>query len=145
MPITDVRSLLGIIRGEKRDNLRMTVEQTQRISRTRLVPKLLKFAGKIPFADDIAAAWFCARDPQTPMHVKAVLFSAVAYFVIPTDMIPDFVALVGFGDDATVIATALSVVGGNIKPTHRRAARRLLKLPETEAEPDHAGETTNSR
>lgn len=143
MPITDVRSLLGIIRGEKPDNLPMAIEQTQRISRTRLVPKLLRFAGKIPFANDIAAAWFCARDPQTDMHVKAVLFAAVAYFVIPADLIPDFVAGIGFGDDATVIATAFSVVGSNVKPAHRRAARRLLRLPEPETAYSE-GETTNS-
>lgn len=144
MPITDVRSLLKIIRGEKPANLPLVVEQTQRVSRTRLVPKLLKFAGKIPFADDVAAAWFCARDPQTPMHVKAVLFSAVAYFVIPTDLIPDVVAVVGFGDDATVIATAFSIVGSNIKPAHRRAARRLLRIPAREAG-DQSDETTSSR
>ncbi|MEL6324746.1 MAG: DUF1232 domain-containing protein [Pseudomonadota bacterium] len=50
--------------------------------------------------------------------------------MLPTDMVPDFVAGLGFTDDATVLATALGVVGSQIQDQHRRAARRLLSLPE---------------
>jgi uncharacterized membrane protein YkvA (DUF1232 family) len=65
--------------------------------------------------------------------VKGVLLAALAYFVIPTDMVPDVIAGLGFTDDATVLATALGVVGTHIKPRHKRAARRLLHLPEPPA------------
>ncbi len=33
--------------------------------------KMARFAGKIPFAEEAGAAWFCARDPKTPIRVKA--------------------------------------------------------------------------
>lgn len=104
----------------------------QRDARTAegLVPKLLKVAGRIPFADDLAAAWFAAVDPATPMKAKAVLFAAAAYFVTPVDLLPDFIAGLGFTDDATVLATALGIVGMHIRDSHRAAARRLLNLPE---------------
>jgi uncharacterized membrane protein YkvA (DUF1232 family) len=36
----------------------------------------------------------------------------------------------GFTDDATVLATALGLVGMHVKETHRTAARRLLRVPE---------------
>ena len=45
--------------------------------------------------EDLAAAWFAARDAKTPLRAKAVLLGAVAYFVLPTDAIPDF--LLAFG------------------------------------------------
>ncbi len=64
------------------------------------------------------------------MRAKAVLFAAVAYFVTPMDMLPDFITGLGFTDDATVLATALGLVGMHVKETHRAAARRLLRVPE---------------
>jgi uncharacterized membrane protein YkvA (DUF1232 family) len=92
--------------------------------------KLLKVAGRIPFAEDAAAAWFCAVDPATPSKVKATLFAALAYFVMPFDLIPDFLAVVGFTDDAAVIALALSIVAGNITEQHRARARAALHIAE---------------
>ncbi|MGC9952917.1 MAG: YkvA family protein [Rhizomicrobium sp.] len=92
--------------------------------------KLLKVAGQIPFAEDLAAAYFCAVDPLTPGRVKGVLIAALAYFVIPTDVIPDFIAGFGFTDDAAVLATAIGLVSGHIRPRHRRRARSALGLPE---------------
>ena len=96
--------------------------------------KLLKVAGRIPFAEDAAAAYFCAVDPATPSKVKAVLFAALAYFVMPFDLIPDFLAGIGFTDDAEVIALALSVVAGQIKESHRARARAALHIAEPGAQ-----------
>ncbi len=50
--------------------------------------KLARVAARIPFAEDLVAAWFCAVDPATPPRVRAILFGALAYFVLPTDVIP---------------------------------------------------------
>ena len=100
----------------------------------RLVPKLLRVAGRIPFADDLAAAYFCAIDPTTPRKAKMVLFAALTYFVAPADAVPDIVAGLGFTDDATVLATALGIVGMHVKDVHRQAARRLLRLPQIDSE-----------
>jgi uncharacterized membrane protein YkvA (DUF1232 family) len=92
--------------------------------------KLLHVAGRIPFAEELAAAYFCAIDPLTPTRVKGVLIAALAYFVIPTDAIPDIVAGLGFTDDAAVLATAISLVTGHVKPRHHERARNALGLPE---------------
>ncbi len=90
--------------------------------------KLRKVAGKIPFAEDAAAAYFCAVDPLTPSKVKATLFAALAYFVMPFDIIPDFIVGIGFTDDAAVIALALSMVARHITDTHRAQARAALHI-----------------
>lgn len=49
-------------------------------------------------------------------------------------MVPDFIAGLGFTDDAAVLATAISMVSAHITPTHRAAAAKALHkdLPEDE-------------
>ncbi len=111
-----------------------TEKQTRR-TRRKLIPKLLAVAGRIPFADDLAAAYYCALDPDTPRKAKLVLFAALGYFILPVDAVPDVLAGFGFTDDATVLATALGIVGMHVKEHHRRAARRLLRLPEKTSTP----------
>ncbi|QYJ01492.1 DUF1232 domain-containing protein [Thalassovita mediterranea] len=112
--------------------LPLSLERDRRRTRKGFMPKLLRVAGRVPFADDLAAAYYAAVDPLTPRKAKAVLFAALGYFVLPTDWVPDFVVGFGFADDATVLATALSIVGAQVRERHRRAARRLLDLPEPE-------------
>ncbi|MDE1937553.1 MAG: DUF1232 domain-containing protein [Alphaproteobacteria bacterium] len=110
------------------------IARNQRTVERSFWKKLLKVAGRIPFAEDLAAAYFCAVDPLTPGRVRGVLFAALAYFVIPTDVIPDFIAGFGFTDDAAVLATAIGLVSGHIKPSHRERARAALNIPEPPAE-----------
>lgn len=88
--------------------------------------KLRRVFGKVPFLEDATAAYYCATDPETPSSVKAVLMAALAYFVLPADMIPDFIVGLGFTDDATVFLTALSLVSGHMRARHRQQARRAL-------------------
>lgn len=93
-------------------------------------PKLFRMIGRVPFAESAAAAWYCAIDPETPNRAKALLFGSLIYFVAPFDATPDFIVGLGLLDDATVIATVLSIVGTHLKPRHRRQARARLGKPE---------------
>ena len=127
--MSDAAEVINTVLNEDGRYIPQSIERDERTARG-LIPKLLRLVGRIPFADDLAAAYYAARDPHTPLRAKAVLFAAVAYFVTPIDMIPDFITGLGFTDDATVLATALSVVGMHVKEKHRVAARRLLRLPE---------------
>ena len=88
--------------------------------------KLRRVAGKLPFAEDLVAAYYCAFDYGTPIQVKAALLGALAYFVLPFDVVPDVLPLVGYTDDAAVLVTALRLVASHITPAHREAARRAL-------------------
>jgi uncharacterized membrane protein YkvA (DUF1232 family) len=103
------------------------IARNERIVERGFWQKFFKLAGRIPFADDLAAAYFCALDPATPRRVKAVLLAALAYFVLPFDAVPDFLAGFGFTDDAAVLATALGLVVGHIRQPHRDKARALLE------------------
>jgi uncharacterized membrane protein YkvA (DUF1232 family) len=83
-------------------------------------------AARLPFADELLAAYYCALDRDTPLPVKASLIGALAYFVLPVDAMPDVLPALGFTDDAAVLATAVKLVASHIRPAHRDMAREKL-------------------
>jgi uncharacterized membrane protein YkvA (DUF1232 family) len=89
-------------------------------------PKVRRVAARLPFVDDLLAAYYCAFDRQTPLQVKAALLAALAYFVVPLDGVPDLLPLFGFTDDALVLVTALKMVSAHVRDEHRVAARQAL-------------------
>jgi len=117
----------------KTDDLALpaVVARNERVARDGLWRKLRRFAGRIPFAVDLVAAYYCACDPATPFRARAILIAAVAYFVLPIDAVPDALTVIGFTDDAAVLATAIAVAGAHITPGHRHAARQALLLDVT--------------
>ena len=88
--------------------------------------KLKRVAAQLPFAEDFLAAYYCAFDRQTPRHVQMALLGAIAYFILPFDFIPDMLPVLGFTDDAAVLAAAIRTVASHIRPDHREAARAAI-------------------
>lgn len=87
-------------------------------------PKMRRVVAKVPFAREALSVWHCARDEETPLAAKGMMLAALAYFVMPVDAIPDFIAGLGYTDDAAVFAALVAVLGRNLKPKHRAAAKR---------------------
>jgi uncharacterized membrane protein YkvA (DUF1232 family) len=100
-------------------------EDEQTLKR-RFWQKLRALAARLPFAEDLVAAHYCAFDRQTPLHVKAALIGALAYFVLPADVVPDVLPVIGYTDDAAMLAGAIKLVASHITPDHREAARQKL-------------------
>ena len=96
--------------------------------------KLRKTLGRIPFVEDALAAYYCATDGKTPLYVRAVLMGALAYFIVPSDVIPDFIVGLGYTDDASVLAAAIAAVRANLKSEHFTAARAFLGKEQEHAE-----------
>ncbi len=92
-------------------------------------PKIRRVAAQVPFAEDAVALWYCALDPETPAATKALLFAALAFFVVPKPLRPRRVPLPGLilADEAAVIAAALALARRAIQPRHREIARRTLQ------------------
>lgn len=88
--------------------------------------KMRRAAAHIPFAEDLLAAYYCAFDRDTPMQVRATLAGAIAYFVLPLDALPDVMPVLGFTDDAAVLAGAIKMVASHIRDEHRLVARGAL-------------------
>ncbi len=92
--------------------------------RRRFWRKLKRVAAQLPFAEDLLAAYYCAFDRQTPRHVQASLLGAIAYFILPFDFVPDVMPILGFTDDAAVLATAIRMVASHITTRAPRSRPR---------------------
>jgi uncharacterized membrane protein YkvA (DUF1232 family) len=90
-------------------------------------PKMRGVAARVPFAREALSAYYLARDPETPLRTKGIIYGALAYFVLPTDAIPDVIAGLGFTDDAAVLMTLMTVLGTAIKPKHKAKAETALE------------------
>lgn len=51
----------------------------------------------------IIMLWFASRHPQMPWLPKMIAVVAVAYAFSPIDLIPDFIPILGFVDDAIIL------------------------------------------
>ena len=82
--------------------------------------------GRVPFTEDAVAAFYCATDSATPLPIRATLFGALAYFVLPFDAIPDLLLGLGFTDDAAIMVAAFTAARMHITEAHRAQARAWL-------------------
>lgn len=112
--------------AEEMEAIRRSLRDEERFG-SELFGRLKRVAKRIPFAEDILSAWLCTRDPATPRRVRLTLLAALGYFVLPTDAIPDILPLIGFSDDAAVLAAAVAAVAGSITPAHRERAKEILE------------------
>ncbi len=102
-------------------------ETQQQTVRQKLLKTARKAARQVPFMEDVVAGYYCALDPATPAKVRAAILAALAYFVLPIDVVPDFLIGVGFGDDATILMATISMVRAHIRTDHYQAAKDALR------------------
>lgn len=110
-------------------------EQEERV-RDGFWDHLRRFASRIPFVEDVVAAYYCALDPKTPWKVKGILLAALAYFVLPIDLVPDVLAVIGLTDDIAILLAAINATRGALRPEHYEQARAALR--DDDAIPDPA-------
>lgn len=70
--------------------------------------------------------YYAARNKGTPPWAKAIVYSALAYFILPTDAIPDFVPVTGYTDDMAAIATAVTTITSYINDDVKDKASQKL-------------------
>lgn len=119
--------------GQDRDEKR-----NEETVRCRFWPTVRANLHRIPFARDAVAAYYSLMDPATPVSTRAVLAGALAYFVMPVDLIPDAVVALGFTDDAAVLMMALNAVRGSLTPDHYDRAGAALQAPTDDPAEDPA-------
>ena len=82
---------------------------------------------KIPFLRDALGLFFCLKDPATPTWVRVAIIGALGYLVMPVDFLPDFIPIVGWVDDAAVVASVIAYVRSRIRDRHWQQADAWLQ------------------
>lgn len=88
--------------------------------------KIRAIAQVFPFAKDAIELYFCAIDPKTPLGAKVIAFSALAYLILPLDLIPDIIPVGGYADDVAAIIAAVGSLQIHITDEHRKKAADCL-------------------
>ena len=93
-----------------------------------IIIKILIRAGRT-IAKPALEVFEMALDPFTPGQARISLMAALAYLIMPFDLFPDFMPVVGFSDDFVALTAVLSIWSKYMTPSIRaRAERKLNKL-----------------
>ncbi len=102
------------------------------------LPKVARKAGsKLVYA--VLLLYYVLKSPDVSKADKTKVYGALGYFLLPLDILPDFIPLAGYTDDLTAVIWAVHVVWKNITPEIKaRAAAKTREwfgdFDETSAE-----------
>jgi len=119
MAINDVERIASEINSEK-NLLPCVIAENQKTVKKSFWKKFARVVSLIPFAHELLSAYYCSIDPSTPGRVRAILLAALAYFILPMDLIPDFIIGLGFSDDATVLTSVSLPATSQTSTNHRQ-------------------------
>lgn len=90
--------------------------------------KLFKYALKIgrTLVEEALVLYYALQDKSLPPWAKASIIGALGYLISPIDLIPDVLPVVGYTDDAGVIAAVLLLIKNYVKDEHRERARAKI-------------------
>ena len=71
--------------------------------------------------------YYAAKRPKTPNWAKTVVYSALAYFILPTDAIPDFIPISGYADDLAAITAAVTTIAAYIDAEVKQQTNEKLR------------------
>ena len=80
--------------------------------------------------------YYALQSPNTPLWAKGVIYIALGYFLLPLDLIPDFIPTIGYLDDLGVLTAAMYIIGRYITPEIRSVVRQKLEQQSSEAASD---------
>ena len=72
--------------------------------------------------------YYSMRDKDTPKWAKTIMLGALGYFILPVDIIPDFVPIAGFADDIAMLTVAVASVAIHIKEEHKNKAKDIINV-----------------
>lgn len=101
--------------------------EQEKYVKVNFLKKLKKHASKIPFVKEALTMYYCAIDSKTPMKAKAIAIGALAYVVLPIDLIPDFILVLGYTDDAAAFWVAFNSISSHITDKHKQQAEEFFK------------------
>lgn len=71
--------------------------------------------------------YYAMQKPGVPAKHKALIIGALGYFILPLDLIPDFILIAGFTDDLAALVFALANVAMYIDDPVKNQARQKIR------------------
>ena len=66
--------------------------------------------------------YYVMKEPGVPFRIKAEIAGALAYVILPVDLIPDFIPVVGFSDDMAALLCVIELVADMVTPDIEKKA-----------------------
>lgn len=104
------------------------IDEANIVTRPKLWQKLKNHAGRLSHSTMrlVLKLYYAAQDEDTPAWAKATIYTALAYFILPLDAIPDFI-IGGYTDDLATLTAALYTITKHAKPEHKERAEAKLQ------------------
>ena len=91
----------------------------------RKIKSVARWAGaKVMYA--VLLLYYVLQSPTISKADKGKIYGALGYFILPTDLVVDFLPIVGYSDDLAALMIALHAVATNITPEVKAQARAKL-------------------
>jgi uncharacterized membrane protein YkvA (DUF1232 family) len=71
--------------------------------------------------------FYALDSPKTPLRAKVQIYGALGYLILPLDLMPDLLPIVGYVDDLSALGFALAAVSKSIDDEVRRKAKSKLR------------------
>ena len=91
--------------------------------------KLLRFAGAIG-REGLRSAlilYYTLQRKDLPVKTRAIILGALGYLILPADVVPDIIPVLGFTDDIGILAAALAAVAMYVDDESRAKADAALE------------------
>lgn len=118
----------NITMEEKRPDERQLIESQKHYSDDGLWEKVKTVAKKAGLQVIYLALilFYTASAPTTPTSKKSVIYGALGYFILPIDLIPDAIPVVGYTDDMAALMGIVAAVATCITPAIKQQAKDKL-------------------
>ena len=70
--------------------------------------------------------YYVLQSPTISKADKSKIYGALGYFILPTDLIADFLPIAGYSDDLAALLIALHAVAKNVTPEIKARAKAKL-------------------
>jgi uncharacterized membrane protein YkvA (DUF1232 family) len=71
--------------------------------------------------------FYALESPKTPLRAKLQIYGALGYLILPLDIVPDLLPIIGYVDDLSALGLALASVAGSIDDDVKRKAKNKLR------------------
>ena len=109
-------------------NLKDLKKYQKHFSETALWKKMKKVGEKAGLKIGYAAMllYYAFKSDKVPLQTKATIIGALGYLILPFDLLPDFIPLIGFTDDLGALLIAISQIGEAITPEIKKKAKEKM-------------------